>query len=92
MIRALGPNQRRILGILREQGQPMMPSEILGALSPSERLAWGTRNPNLSQALAGLARRGLVRVAGGEWLMVDGSRRRIPITAAAIETQPPEGD
>ena len=85
MTRDIGSNQRRILGILLEHGQPMMPSEILGALSPSERLAWGTRQPNLSQALAGRSRRGLVRLAGGEWVMVDGSRRRIPITAVAVE-------
>ena len=85
MSRAIGPNQRRILDILLEHGQPMKCSQILAALSPSERLTWGTRHPNLSQALAGLARRGLVRRAGGDWLMVDGSRQRIPITVVAIE-------
>ena len=85
MSRAIGPNQRRILDILLEHGQPMTPSKILGALTPFERAAWGDRQPNLSQALAGLARRGPVRRAGGDWLMVDGSRQRIPITVVAIE-------
>jgi hypothetical protein len=85
MTRAIGPNQRRILDILREHGQPMTPSDILGALAPSERLAWEMRQPNLSQALTALARRGLVRVAGGDRLTADRSRRRMPITAVAIE-------
>jgi hypothetical protein len=92
MTRAIGPNQRRILDILLDHSQPMTPSEIVAALSPSERLAWGNPQPNLSQALAGLARRGLVRLAGGEWLMIDGTRRRIPITVVAIEPSPPEAD
>jgi hypothetical protein len=92
MPRSIGPNQRRILDILLECGQPMTPSEIMEALSPSERMAWGNRQPNLSQALAGLSRRGLVRLAGGEWLMIDGTRGRIPITVVAIEPPPPEAD
>ena len=92
MTRAIGRNQQRILGIPLEHGQPMTPGEILEALSPSERVSWEIRRSNLSQTLAGLARRGLVRLAGGEWLMVDGTRRRIPITAMAIEPPAPEED
>jgi len=91
MTREIGPNQQRILSILLKRGGPMTPSEILSALTPSERVAWGNRQLNMSQTLSGLTRRGLVRLAGGEWLMVDGSRRRIPLTIVAIE-RPPEAD
>ena len=87
MTREIGPNQRRILDILLERGEPMTPDGILGTLTPSERVAWGNRQPNLSQALAGLVRRGLVRREGGDWLTVDGTRRRRPIRVAVV--QPP---
>jgi hypothetical protein len=86
MTRAIGPNQRRILDILLlERGEPMTPDGILGALGPLERVAWGNRQPNLSQALAGLVRRGLVRREGGDWLTVDGTRRRRPVRVAAVQ-------
>ena len=86
MTREIGPNQRRILGILLDRRGPMTPSEILSALTPAEQVAWGNRQPNLSQALAGLARRGLVRREGGDWLTVDGTRRRVPIRVAVAAT------
>jgi hypothetical protein len=90
MTRTIGRNQRRILDILLEHGEPMTHSEILAALSHSERVSREIRRPNLSQTLAGLARRGLVRLDGGEWLMVDGTRRRVPLTVVAIEPPAPD--
>jgi hypothetical protein len=89
--RSIGPHQQRILSILLEHCQPMTPGAILDMLTPAERVAWGNRQPNLSQALAGLSRRGLVRREGGEWLKVDGTRRRMPITVKAV-APPPSAD
>ena len=85
MTREIGPNQQRIIGILQEHGQPMTPDEILSALTPAERVTWEQRQPNLSQVLAGLVRRDLVRREGGDWVTVDGTRRRLPLRVTVAE-------
>ena len=85
MTREIGPNQQRILGILLKHARAMTPDEILNALTPAERAIWGQRQPNLSQVLAGLGRRGLVRREGGNWVTVDGTRRRLPLRVTVVE-------
>ena len=79
MSRAIGPNQRRIRDILLE-ARPADDAQQ----DPRDALALragGMGRPTTeSQALAGLARRGLVRLAGGDW-------ERLQTTSLASEEQ-----
>ena len=69
MSRGIGDQQRRILEVLAQYGQPMTRREINEALASGQRVP---RDTNLSRMLTGLARRGLILLTPGHWTRTQG--------------------